>query len=273
MAYATQTFADGNTLTAAMLTQIQDGVDDSHYSNAGAHNSIFRGKSLGSSVTSTQAGYISAGTFTDLFVGDYWTISSTNYRIGAFNYWYRCGSTDMTTQNALIVTDGNMYSAPMNASNTTEGGYAGSAMYTGDDCTVSSVTYTGLTNARSTIASAFGSYLLTFYELLTNAVTSGYPSGGAWYACTAELMTAEMVYGSGIFNPVSTGTVVPYNYRVGKSQLPLFALAPQYINIRASWWLRGVVSASYFALVSGAGYASCSNASGVSGVRPFFLIS
>lgn len=42
--------------------------------NAVAHNSIYRGKYLGSSVTAEQYLAISTGAFTDLYIGDYWTI-------------------------------------------------------------------------------------------------------------------------------------------------------------------------------------------------------
>lgn len=51
-------------------------------SNAGFHNSIYRGKNLGTSVTSAQWAAIKAGTFDDMFIGDYWTktISYTYYK-------------------------------------------------------------------------------------------------------------------------------------------------------------------------------------------------
>lgn len=41
--------------------------------NAQTHNQIFRGKSLGTSVTKAQALSIKKGTFDDLYIGDYWT--------------------------------------------------------------------------------------------------------------------------------------------------------------------------------------------------------
>ena len=74
-----------------------------YYNNAGFHNSIFRGNSLGSSISSTQWSEISAGTFKDLFIGDYWTINNINWRIAAFDYWLRCGDTECTTHHIVIV--------------------------------------------------------------------------------------------------------------------------------------------------------------------------
>lgn len=49
--------------------------------NAGGHNSIFRGKNLGTSYTSAMSKAIQAGTFDDLFVGDYLTINGTVYQL------------------------------------------------------------------------------------------------------------------------------------------------------------------------------------------------
>lgn len=55
--------------------------------NAGAHNGIYRGKFLGNSVTAAQYAAIAAGTFEDLYIGDYWTIGGVNWRIAAFDYY------------------------------------------------------------------------------------------------------------------------------------------------------------------------------------------
>ncbi len=256
------------------LTLLDDklsAIGDAAYS----HNTQYRGKSLGSSVSSAQHTAMNGGTFDDLYIGDYWTISSANYRIGSFNYKIRTGSSaSLTTNHALIVRDTNFYTAPMNATNTTEGGYIGSAMYTGEEITVSGTAYTGLTNAISTIESAFGSYLVEFEPYLTNAVTNGYPSGGAWVTgVKALLMSENMVYGGPIRKQMSSGGTNYSLAQTDKNILPLFLFAPYYQNIRSSYWLRDVVSAASFAFVSATGTANSSNASGVYGVRPFFLIS
>ena len=53
--------------------------------NAGFHNSIYRGKNLGTSVSSAQYAEISAGTFKDLFIGDYVVhcVLATNWLLSA----------------------------------------------------------------------------------------------------------------------------------------------------------------------------------------------
>ena len=49
------------------------------YPGAGAHNAIYRGKYLGTAVTDEQYAAIAAGTFDDLYIGDYWKINGVNW--------------------------------------------------------------------------------------------------------------------------------------------------------------------------------------------------
>lgn len=232
------------------------------YDNAGAHNSIYRGKNLGTTVTEEQWEAISSGTFTDLYIGDYWVIGGVNWRIAAFDYYLNCGDTSFTKHYAVIVPDTCLYNAQMNTTNVTTGAYKGSAMYTAN-----------LTQAKSTINSAFGSsHVLSHRIYLSNATSNGRASAGEWTDSTVDLMCEHMVYGSGIFSPVSDGSNVPNNYRVEKGQLPLFALEPSRICNRAAWWLRDVITAATFALVDYGGFASYGNASTSLGVRPAFCI-
>lgn len=232
------------------------------YDNAGAHNSIYRGKNLGTTVTEEQWEAISSGTFTDLYIGDYWVIGGVNWRIAAFDYYLNCGDTSFTKHHAVIVPDTCLYSAQMNTTNVTTGAYKGSAMYTAN-----------LTQAKSTINSAFGSsHVLSHRIYLSNATSNGRASAGEWTDSTVDLMCEHMVYGSGIFSPVSDGSNVPNNYRVEKGQLPLFALEPSRICNRDTWWLRDVITAASFASVNYNGNASYHNASNSLGVRPAFCI-
>lgn len=242
------------------------------FNNAGAHNAIYRGKSLGSTVTTAQYAAIKAGTFDDLYIGDYWTIGGVNYRIAAFDYYLNSGDTSCTTHHVVIVPDTCLYNAQMHntssggyeggAANTTTGGYVGSDMYKSN-----------LEQAKTTIKSAFSGHVLKHRIYLTNAVANGRASGGAWCDSEVDLMCEQMVYGSGIFSPISDGSNVPANYRVEKSQLPLFQHEPSRICNRAIWWLRDVITASYFARVGGTGHANSDNASNSDGVRPAFCIS
>lgn len=228
---------------------------------AGAHNSIYRGKNLGTSVTAAQWAAIADGSFTDLYIGDYWVIDSVNWRIAAFDYYLNSGDTSCTTHHVVIVPDTYLYNAAMNSTNTTTGGYVGSAMYTAN-----------LEQAKTIIKGAFSGHVLKHRIYLTNAVANGRASGGAWYDSEVDLMCEQMVYGSGIFSPVSDGIDVPTNYRVEKSQLPLFQHEPSRICDRNNWWLRDVITASAFAFVAETGRADYTDPSYAISVRPAFSI-
>lgn len=232
------------------------------FNNAGAHNAIYRGKSLGSSVTIAQYSAISAGTFDDMYIGDYWTIGGVNYRIAAFDYYLNCGDTSCTKHHVVLVPDTCLYNHVINDTNITTGAYVGSKMYT-----------EGLEQAKTTIKAAFSGHVLSKRIYLSNATANGKASAGAWCDSEVDLMCEHMVYGNGVFSPVSDGTTVPNNYRVEKSQLPLFQHEPSRICNRANWWLRDVISASYFAFVLYSGLASYNSASYSFGVRPAFCIS
>jgi len=232
--------------------------------NDGAHNSIWRGLSLGTSVTTAQWTAISNGTFEDMYIGDYWTINSVVWRIAAFNYFYNCGDTAFTSNHVTIVPDTSLASSKMNDTNTTAGGYYGSQMRASGS---------GLATATTIINSAFSGHVATHRQYLTNAVTNGRPSASSWYDTSVELMSEIMVYGCGIFKPVSDGTTIVADHTISKSQLPLFALNPKLIiSSRYDWWLRDVVSAADFAVVNNGGFALRYGASASLGVRPAFSI-
>lgn len=229
---------------------------------AGAHNSLYRGKYLGTEVTAEQYAHIEDGTFHDLFIGDYWTIGGFNWRIADFDYWLHAGDTECTTHHVVIVPDECLYTAQMNTSNVVTGAYIGSRMYT-----------TNLASAKTTINSAFGStHILNHREYLKNAATNGYESAGAWYDSTVELMSEEMVYGGIQFKNRIQGTNFAYQHTVENSQLSLFRLEHSRICNRASWWLRDVAGSTSFARVSDDGNSSGNNASASYGVRPAFAI-
>lgn len=229
------------------------------------HRVTFRGKNLGANLTAEQKNAIQAGTFEDLWLGDYWTINNVKYRIADFDYWYNKGDTAFTTHHLVIVPDSNLGTAKMNTTSTTAGGYVGSSMYTAD-----------LPGAKYTVNAAFGDNVLTHREYLVNQVTNGYPSAGVWSDSDVELMNEPMVYGSYVNTPASSGTVITKRYTTSQTQLALFRLAPEFINApggtRAGYWLRDVVSAERFARVTDYGPATDTAASLEYGIRPAFAL-
>ena len=226
---------------------------------AAAHNCIYRGKNLGTSVTAEQYAAISSGKFTDLYIGDYWVIKGVTYRIAAFDYYYNCGDTNFTKHHAVIVPDTSLYKAQMNTSNVTTGGYTGSAMYKSN-----------LAQAKTTIKAAFGSaHVLTKRELLTNAVNGNTPSGWAWFDSDVELMNEVQVYGSVAWGAHDGNG---YNVASGDGQFPLFMFDRTKLHNREDYWLRDVSSATYFSRVSSGGLADANGASHSCGVRPAVCI-
>lgn len=239
--------------------------------NAGAHNSIYRGKDITDLFyNGTLSQQIAAGTFDDIFIGDYIIGRNSNrkYIVADINYRLHCGDTECTTPHILMIPERSMGTAKMNDSNITTGAYVGSKMYTDY-----------LAPFKTVIQNDFEvGHILSHRSYMPNAVTNGYESGGAWIDSTIELMNELMVYGSNVFHNVMNGTNVPTSHTIDKSQLSLFRLDKSKIvalsdaGTRISWWLRDVVSASVFAHVNGNGNANNSNASTSYGVRPAFLI-
>lgn len=259
---ATKQYSELDTTAKTLVGALNELNGKSIENNAGGHNSIFRGKNLGTQVTDEQYAAIQAGTFDDLYIGDYWVIGDVNWRIAAFDYYYNTGDTAFTKHHAVIVPDTSLYTHVMNDTNITTGAYVGSKMYT-----------EGLDQAKTTINNAFGSsHVLSHRIYLSNATSNGRASAGAWTDSTVDLMCEHMVYGSGIFSPVSDGSTIPDNRRVEKSQLPLFAHNPRMIGIRSTWWLRDVITSAHFAFVNYYGAAYSGNASAAYGVRPAFCI-
>lgn len=226
---------------------------------AAAHNCIYRGKNLGTSVTAAQYAAISSGKFTDLYIGDYWVINGVIYRIAAFDYYYNCGDTNFTKHHVVLVPDTFLYKAQMNTSNVTTGGYTGSAMYKSN-----------LAQAKTTIKAAFGSaHVLTKRELLTNAVNGNTPSGWAWFDSDVELMNEVQVYGSVAWGAHDGNG---YNVASGDGQFPLFMFDRTKLHNREDYWLRDVSSATAFSYVGDGGDALSGSASYSFGVRPAFCI-
>jgi hypothetical protein len=192
-----------------------------------------------------------------MYIGDYWTINGTTYLIAAFNYYYNTGDSFLRENHVTLVPAGRLYSHRMNPENTTEGGYVGSEMYTA-----------GLDQAKTKIRADFSGHVITHRRYLCNAVADGQASAGGWFDSDIELMNEVMAFGS-----IVRGKGGFYNIGTEKSQLPLFALRPDLVNIRHGWWLRDVGSAGHFVMVGTRGDVLVFSASSSQGIRPVFSIS
>lgn len=168
----------------------------------------------------------------------------------------------------------------MNATNTTEGGYVGSAM---DQSVLGAVVTEGSTESGATINqqlyAEFGSHLKTTDELLSNSINTtgtnrfgtadGCSNKWAWGMRQAVLMSEVEVYGSIVWS--SSG----FDTGNARMQLPLFAHSRGAMNNRTSWyWLKDVASSAFFCGCNDGGYAWYGGAGGKWGcVRPRFILS
>lgn len=226
---------------------------------------IWGGRNFGSTVTQAQWNAIKNGTFENLFVGDYWRINDKNWRIMDFNYWLNTGDSghNCTTPHLVIVPDSSLYTQKMNSTNTTEGGYIGSAMRK-----------TGLNDAKTTIRSIFGSdHILSYRNNLTNAVSeAGNVSGTMWVDADIELLSEPMLYGANFYTTIeyNNNNSSPDKSTIDKIQLFGFSTGTSFVNIRESYWLRDSIGTAAFTSVSSYGTVSHAGASVSLGVRPVF---
>ena len=161
----------------------------------------------------------------------------------------------------------------MNDTNTTEGGYVGSKMYT--------TTLPKLYNALAgTSGTPFYGHIKGMTESLTNGITASYAAAGGipgwtgaangWSDYTDQkltLMNEAEIYGYRNFGNASD------NVRCC-AQLPMFRLKPETITVWGSQntWLRSVAAGTAFCFASANLHAYSNSASNVLAVRPRFVI-
>ena len=228
-------------------------------SGASRANSFIYEYDLGTSFTAEQSADITAGTFDKVRTGGYWTINGHKYWAGHADYRLHCGDTELTRHHMLVFPDKSFYNYHMNATDVTTGAYYGSDMVAN-----------GLAQALATVKADFGeSHVITYRNLLVNAVSGDNPSNWAWYDRQIDLMNESMVYGHPAWGAASHNG---FDIGCDKSQIALFQARPDLIANRETWWLRDVRSSAHFCLVGSSGHVDGWIASNVIGVRPAFLI-
>lgn len=221
-----------------------------------SHRMIYRGKNLGTSFTTEQSQAVRNGTFTDMYVGDYWVINGKTRRIGDIDYFIHCGNNDNLDHHLLMVDDGVDLTGDgkttrfMNDTDTTDGGFKGSKMWN-----------TTIPNQiLPDITIAFGNHLLKHEEYISNAVNNGVPTGGEWVDTIYNIFNEAMYYGTDVSGVNNSGSGV-FNVGCSKNQIALFKFDQSSMNRRKSIWLRDVVSASAFAFAYIDGTANRNRAS------------
>ena len=167
------------------------------------------------------------------------------------------------THHIAVVPDNTLFSAKMNDTDTTTGGYVGSKMRT-----------VHLRRAEAIFKACFGAdHVLSYREYLVNAVTGNVPTDVEECNCCVELMDERMVFGSyqndsGIHNRRVEPELLIYPHK----QFAAFRHNHNLTKGSLFNWLRNVYSSGYFCGVSDGGSADSAHASYSSGVRPVAFI-
>jgi hypothetical protein len=201
----------------------------------------------------------------------YATKTSKNENItlmfAGFDYYYNVGDTALTTHHAILIPKdaGFATTAKMNLTNTTAGGYYGSDMH--------QIT---LPCYAKSLKTALGNHLLSHKTWLTTTVNTSAPSmagagmtgaasASAWETTELQLMNEVQLYGSAVWSSSA------YDVGVDNEKLPVFNfISPVHFD-RYTFWLRSVVSSTYFAGCYYYGHARYSGASDAYSVRPIIV--
>ena len=276
--------ASSNSTEVATTAFVKKFTDSEWADTATKHGNIYRGHNLLDGHFASITAVITAianGDFSDIYVGDYipatYTVDGTsytsNFRIAGINFFKAAGGAwGVSTPHVVLVPD-STFGACMNDTNTTEGGYVGSKMYT--------TTLPKLYNALAgTSGTPFYGHIKGMTESLTNGITASYTAAGGipnwtgaanyWSDYTDQkltLMNEAEIYGYRNFGNASD------NVRCC-AQLPMFRLKPETITVWGSQntWLRSVASGAHFCYACYILHASYANASFVYAVRPRFVI-
>lgn len=178
-------------------------------SNLFQRKQIFRGAYLGNTITTDQNNAIYSGTFSNLYIGDYWTIGGYNFRIVDFNYW------NNSINHVVIVPDNILCFRLMD--------------------TGLNVPYSQ-TSMRSFLSTTWLPILQTYFGNRVGQYDEILVSSNNEYnivTAKVEIMSESQVYGQGIFRYFKEPTH-------SINQFSLFKIAPSYIKeiSNQSYWLR-----------------------------------
>lgn len=231
------------------------------------HRCVYRGKSLGSSLTSAQRTNIQNGTFKGIWLGDYWDINGVSWIVADFNYWMNTGSNIYCKVPHLVMVPSKaLCTFHMNSTNTTSTGYINSAarslMNTGGE-------------VKAIVDAAFGSAVLAKNDHFSSSNPNDEDVTYEWVISKYDLMSEFMVYGHSEwgFTPSENVRIKRGPFGIDSNQLALFRARPEFINrFIGDFWLRDIVNENNFAHHSSSGYNGPKPASTQSGIWPVFAI-
>ena len=211
------------------------------------HNGGVRGNNLGSSYTADQKAAIAAGTFDDIYVGDYWEISGIKYYIADIDYYYGYGYPTPTDEHHVIVFPDDVLSAQ---------GYAYSNNYYGS----TSIYSTYLPAIASDLESIFGNYLIN--QTLVLYQSEGSPFWGQ-QKCILPTLTQLQGYSQ---------TITPDKMQHKSPQFSIFRYSEELIGATQRYWLRDSNGDGNTGFIDPAGSVAFIANSSQYYLRPYFLL-
>lgn len=213
------------------------------------HNGGIRGNNLGSSFTAEQKAEIAAGTFDDIYVGDYWEISGVKYYIVDIDYYMNFG-TPATTAHHIIVFPDDVISSQ---------GYAPDSNYYGD----SNIHTTYLPTIAADLVAKFGNFLINQSVIL-------HQNGGTTFRARTKCILPSMQQLQGY------SLRIPNNLIEFQSpQFSYFRYSPILKQASQRYWLRDTDGQGIYGFVSGTeGLVNTRDLQqgGLYYLRPYFIL-
>lgn len=244
------------TNTNSKLTESSTLYAMANISHFGMHNSLYRGASLGTNA-SQYMNAIRNGTFSGMYLGDYWTYAGVTWRIAAFNYFMNVGGTPINRHHVVVVPDHQLYSAPLHETNPFKGSYL--------DHTINK---SGLAQAERMVKSAFGdANVMKGWTRVSQGINdNGTVISYTWYSSYAMLLDETMVFGRRLMGAGPEGNAL------NLGQLPAFERNHTMIFTGDEYWLRDRSHASTAVYLKSNGEVSTAPIQYGFGIRPYFLI-
>lgn len=239
----------GLTIDSAGVLSASGGASMS-YNN---HNGGFRGNNLGNSYTAEQKAAIAAGTFENIYVGDYWELNGKKYRVADIDTFYMQGNPQETNHHVVIMPD----ELSLNGYNIDNIHYG-----------ISNI----CTSVLPSLSSDFNSYFGGSYLISHSFVVDKGGSNEEWVSCKSMLPSIHNLFGGVTVTPPGE----TWESRQ-PNQFALFRYKPELISTQTSsvnFWCVEANSGnnSYIAVTRTRAFNWYQRNSYANYIRPFFLL-
>lgn len=231
------------------------------------HKCIYRGKKIGTTLSSAQASEIAAGTYHDIWIGDYWLSANVKWTVVDFDYY-----------NALGVSQPHIIVMPMSQIGTEAIDSSKSGTIQGfADCSLLGKLGTSYKNA---FASVFGStHLIDHVEVISSGWWQGTPTNGKpiGYSTNSTTVNESVMLPSEIqfFGTKINSTIYPGgsgNYTDGYRQFKMFNMGIYPPRDTGMWFRDQTWSRSFAAYIPTHSRIDDRDVSAGTGVMPYATV-